>query len=415
MAEKGLTDSLSDVRVIDFTGELGPYAAKLYAGLGADVIHLEPIAGDPLRRRGPFYNNEPGMERSLQYLYYNAGKRGMVLDLEKEEGKALFCKLCASADILLESFVPGYLKSLGLSYDILSAHNPRLVHTSITPFGHIGPYSEFPGSDLTCSALGGFLFLAGVDNDKPVRACDNQSYRMAEAYAAVGSAVALLFARKSGVGQFIDISCMEAVGMALENAIQYYDLEGKNRRGRGKEAGTATVHPCKDGYVVIVAIMGKNKGMWDRFVAWMKNENVAEWEVFDDDKWIEPAYRSSHEGYETFCRIFEQYTMKHDKLYLYDAGQAAKTAISPVSNGKDLFENPQLRSLNFWRTINHESLGGGEVTYPGPPYEFGNLKWRLGTPAPTFGQHTAEIMEELGYTKDEIDTLSKEEVIHVGK
>ncbi len=409
-----LLDSLNDIRVIDFTGELGPYAAKLYVGFGADVIHVEPLTGDPLRKIGPFYKNKPGKERSLQFLYYNAGKRGIVLDLNKDKGKEIFIKLCATADILFESCVPGYLGSLGLSFEILSSHNPKLVHVSITPFGSFGPYKDYPGSDITCSALGGFLYLGGIDNDKPVRAPDNQAYRMAEAYAAVGSACALYFARKTGIGQHVDISCIEAVGMALENAAQYWDLEGRLRRGRGREAGTATVHPCKDGYVVIVAIMGKNKRMWDTFVEWMKKENVEEWEVFDDEKWIEPSYRFTDEAYETFCRIFERYTIQHTKQYLYESGQAARVAISPVSNGKDLLENPQLTYLNYWHKLYHDNLQG-EILYPGPPYELSNLKWRLGNPAPRFGQHTEEILKELGYTNQQIKALAKEEVIYVAK
>ena len=406
-------DSLSDLKVLDFTGELGPYAAKLYAGLGADVIHLESLKGDPLRDRGPFFKNLPGRERSLQYLYYNAGKRGMALDIEKERGKQIFTQLVETADVLLESFRPGYLDSLGLGYDVLSAFNPKLVQAAMTPFGHTGPYADSPGTDMTCSALGGFLFLGGVDNDKPVRACDNQSYRMAEAYAAVGSAFATYYAKKTGIGQFVDVSCMESVGMALENSAQYWDLEGKNRRGRGKEAGSASVHPCKDGYIAIVAIMGRNKVMWTPFVEWMKKENVAGWEEFDDDKWVNPAYRLSEEGYERFCKIFETYTMAHDKLALYDLGQSYRVAISPVSNGKDLLENPQLKFQNFWQEMPHESLGGETVIYPGAAYEFGNLKWRLGSPAPVFGQHTAEILEELGYTASEIEALAKEEVVYV--
>ena len=261
--------------------------------------------------------------------------------------------------------------------------------------------------------MGGFLFLGGVDNDKPVRACDNQSYRMAEAYAAVGSAIAAFNAKRTGVGQFVDVSCMEAVGMALENAAQYWDLEGKNRRGRGKEAGSASIHPCKDGYIAIVAIMGRNKVMWTPFVEWMKNENVEGWEEFDDDKWINSAYRSSEEGYATFCRIFENYTMANDKLTLYDVGQSYRVAISPVSNGKDLLENPQLKFQNFWEEISHDSLDGGTVTYPGAPYDFGNLKWRLGDPAPAYGQHTGEILGELGYSATDIETLVKEGVVYV--
>lgn len=179
-----------------------------------------------MRSIGPFYENLPGIERSLQFIYYNAGKRGMALDLNKEKGREVFVELCKGADLLFESFTPGYLDNLGLSYDVLSAANPKLVQTSITPFGSFGPYSAYPGSDLTCSALGGFLYLAGIENDKPVRACDNQSYRMAEVYAAVGSSIAALFAQRTGIGQFVDVSCMEAVGMALETAPSAGTLRG---------------------------------------------------------------------------------------------------------------------------------------------------------------------------------------------
>jgi benzylsuccinate CoA-transferase BbsE subunit len=413
MGDQNHENSLYELKVLDFTGELGPYAAKLYAGLGADVIHLESPVGDPLRNLGPFYRNEPGPDSSLQFLYYNAGKRGMALDITQDQGKDVFLKLCADADILFESFAPGYLDDLGLSYDQLSAVNPKLIQTSITPFGSFGPYKDLPGSDLTCSALGGFLYLAGVDNDKPVRACDDQSYRMAEAYAAVGSSIALLFAQQTGIGQHVDVSCLESVGMALENAAQYWDLEGTNRRGRGNEAGSATVHPCKDGFFAIVAIMGKNKGMWVPFLKWMKDENVEEWEVFDDDKWIEPSYRRSKEGYETFCRVFERYTMQVDKLTLYEKAQANRVALTPVSNGKDLLENPQLKHRDFWKTIHHENLNG-DVTYPGAPYEFGMLEWRLGNAAPTLGQHTAEIMKDLGYSDSNIEALAKEGIIYAG-
>jgi benzylsuccinate CoA-transferase BbsE subunit/naphthyl-2-methylsuccinate CoA transferase subunit len=413
MEKAALTDSLNDLRVIDFTGECGPYAARLYAGLGADVIHLEPMRGDPLRNRGPFFKNVPGRERSLQYLYYNTGKRGLVVDLGGERGREIFLKLCESADLLLESSAPGYLESLGLSYDTLSAANPKLVHVSITPFGHSGQYKDYPGSDLVCAALGGFLFLAGINNEKPVRACDNQSYRMAEAYAAVASAFAVFSARKTGLGQFVDVSCMEAVGMALENAPQYYDLEGRVRRGSGKEAGTGTIHPCRDGYIALVAIMGNNREMWESFVQWMKEEDVVGREVLDDARWTDPSYRASKEGYDTFCRIFEQYTKNHDKVYLYEAGQAHRVAVSPVSNGKDLLENPQLTHQEFWKILWHECLGG-TVVYPGAPYEFGSLCWRLGNPAPTFGQHTREILAELGYGRAEIEALSREGVVYVG-
>jgi len=251
-----------------------------------------------------------------------------------------------------------------------------------------------------------------VEDEKPVRTCDNQSYRMAEAYAAVGSSLAVYHAKRTGVGQMVDVCSMEAVGMALENAPQFHDLEGKIRRGRGNEAGSGTVHPCRDGYVVLVSIMGKNKAMWDSFVRWMKEEDVPGWEVFRDARWVDPGYRSSREAYDLFCRIFEAYARKHHKLYLYETGQKHKVAISPVSNGKDLLENPQLESLQFWKKLQHPGLNG-EVTFPGAPYDFGRLHWRLGPPAPVFGQHTAEILLELGFGQAEITAMAEEGVVHV--
>lgn len=398
--------------MVDFTGELGPYAARLFAGLDADVIHLEPIDGDPLRTRGPFYRNEPGRDRSLAFLYYNAGKRGLALDLGSAPGRQIFRQLCGRAGLLIESTAPGYLESLGLGFEALRQSNPRLVQTSISLFGHSGPYRTLPGSDITCAALGGFLFLGGVGDDKPVRACDNQAFRMAEAYGAAASAAAVLYAQRTGTGQFVDVSCQEAAATALENAPQYYDLEGKIRRGRGREAGNGTIHPCRDGYVVLVAVMGRNKAMWDAFVGWMKHAGAEEWQTFEDEKWIEPDFRSSAEGYESFCRIFERYAAKHAKTYLYETGQRQRVAVSPVSNGRDLLENPQLRHRHFWRQLHHERLGGN-VTFPGAPVRFSRLTWRIDTPAPTLGQHTEEILRELGYTPGSIQSLAEQGVVRL--
>ena len=158
--------------------------------------------------------------------------------------------------------------------------------------------------------------------------------------------------------------------------------------------------------------MGKNKIMWDMFAKWMKNENVEEWEVFEDPKWIDPSYRESEEGYATFCRIFQRFTIKYDKAVLYEKGQAHRVALTPLNNGKDLLENPQLKYRKFWQTIEHENLGG-EITYPGAPYEFGEMEWRFGLPAPKFGEHTVQVLEELNYSKDDIEAFSKEGIIHV--
>lgn len=400
----GKQEYFPNLRVIDFTGELGPYTAKMYAGLGADVIHVEAMTGDPLRQRGPFVRGVRQPEGSLQFLYYNAGKRGIALDLGVEAGREVFRRLCRGADLLVESCCPGYLDGLGLSHATLNEENARLVHTSITPFGHSGPRAGQPGSDLTCSALSGFLNLAGIDGDKPVRAPDNQAYRMAEVSAAVGSSIALFHARRTGRGQFVDVACVEAAATAQESAAQCWDLEGRIRRGRGREAGSSVLVACADGYIALVAVIGSDKGSWNSFVNWMREEQVPEWEVFEDERWLDGAYRCSPQAYETFSRIMERYTRKHCKADLYETGQRYKVAVTPVSDGHDLLENAQLRERGFWQTDHHASLDA-TVTYPGAPYEFGSLRWRLGCSAPRLGQHTNEILAECGFGAAQVDRL----------
>src|SRR5579864_255175 len=151
------SELLRPYRVLDLTNELGELAGRILADLGADVIKIEPPDGDPSRWRPPFYADRADRESSLAWWASNLNKRSVVLDLEAPRDQTTFRRLVASADFILESFQPGYLDSLGLSYAALFDENPRIILTSITPFGKSGPYSRFPATDLTLQALCGFL------------------------------------------------------------------------------------------------------------------------------------------------------------------------------------------------------------------------------------------------------------------
>jgi len=187
-----------------------------------------------------------------------------------------------------------------------------------------------------------------------------------------------------------------------------------DRRGRGQEAANGSIHPCADGFIVLVAIVGNSKASWDAFVNWMRNEDVEGAMEYSSDKWLESSYRSSKDGYAAFCRIFEPYAATRPKLYLYETGQRYNVAISPVSNGRDLMENPHLSHRGFWQHIQNEALGGN-VVYPGAPYEFGELQWRFGRNAPRLGEHTSEILRELGHSALEIDAFSKSGAMYAEK
>src|SRR5579884_2719747 len=165
-AERPVAELLRPYRVLDLTNELGELAGRILADLGADVIKIEPPDGDPSRWRPPFYGDRPDPEASLPWWASNLNKRSITLDLEYASGQALFRRLVQTADFVLESFQPGYLDQLGLGYHSLAEINPRIILTSITPFGQTGPYRHYPATDLTLQALGGFLYVNG-DADRP--------------------------------------------------------------------------------------------------------------------------------------------------------------------------------------------------------------------------------------------------------
>ncbi len=406
------TSSLADVRVLELAGEVGSYAGKLFADLGADVIHIEPPEGDPTRMSQPFYKDVPSTEGSLQYQHLNTSKRGMVLDITTSEGKEIFLKLVKTADILIENEPPGYLDQLGLGYSQLSSINPKLVHVAITPFGQDGPYKDYPQSDLVCMAMGGFLYLAGKDEDKPSRVYGDQAYMMGSLYAAMGSIIALYHAEATGEGQFVDVSMQECVSTALENAVQYYDLEGIIRRSLvGAEAGYGT-YPCQDGYAFVMAAMGKNRYLWDPFIDWLIEEKVEDAEILKGNDWLDPAYRKKEASIQTFKRIVEPFLLKNNKMFLYEESQRRKCCVFPVSSPKDVYENPQLQYRHFFKTLYHEALGG-EIHYTGAPYEIDGIKWELSATAPVFGQHTRGILQDLEYTPEQIKSLEKEGVVVV--
>ena len=147
---------LPPYRVLDLTGPEGVFCGKLLADYGADVIKIEPPDGDPTRQKPPFIGDQPGPERSAYFLFYNTNKRSVTLDLESPQGLDLFKKMAASADVLIESFPVGYMKTLGLDFDILKTDNPGLVMASITPFGQTGPWKDFLSTDLISAAVSGF-------------------------------------------------------------------------------------------------------------------------------------------------------------------------------------------------------------------------------------------------------------------
>ncbi len=254
---------LEGMRVLDLTNEMGLMCGKVLGDYGADVIKVERPGGDPARNIGPFYKDIPDPEKSLFWFATNTSKRSITLDIECADGQALFRKLVQKADVVAESFEPGYMDCFGLGYEDLKKVKPDIIFTSITPFGQTGPYAHYQGSDLVGAAMGGLARILGDLGRPPVRlGPDPQSYLQAGLQGALGSMMAYYHKELTGVGQHVDVSMQDAVDLTLMNSVEIFDLLKANLMGLGQYFVTVrpdlgplfsrTIIPCKDGYVTFM-------------------------------------------------------------------------------------------------------------------------------------------------------------------
>ncbi len=214
LAERGKKrcNMLFKARLLDISQHIsGPFCSKILAGLGAEVIKVErPLVGDASRRTGPFLKNAPAVESSSLFLYLNTNKKGITLDLEQPTGQAIFKRLVAGADVLVENFAPAVLPALGLDYDSLHRINPALVMTSVSDFGQVGPYKDWKGYDINCSALGGITNTIGYPKRAPLTPPLHQGHHQAGLMTAIAIMLAVLNRDITGKGTFIDQSEAEA-------------------------------------------------------------------------------------------------------------------------------------------------------------------------------------------------------------
>ena len=299
-----------DLKVLDLSHDIaGSFCARLLADYGAEVTKVEPPGGAALRRYGPFYHDEPHPEKSLFYFVLNLNKTGVTLNLETATGQRLFMDLARDADVVVETFKPGYLDSLGLGYDALEALNPRLVLTSITPFGQEGPYSQYEGEEITCYAMGAIMSISGTSDREPLKHGGFQAQYEGGLNGAGATSIALFHQLMSGEGQHLDVCITECVTSTMLATQTMYAFTG-GVQARRNPVGTQYGHPmpCNDGWVIAqtgggaswdetAALFGKPELLEPRFAeAALRAENGADmdalmmdgimdrgkWELFDD-------------------------------------------------------------------------------------------------------------------------------------
>jgi benzylsuccinate CoA-transferase BbsE subunit len=404
--------ALSGVKVLDMSGLAGQYCGKQFADLGADVILIEPIVGSSVRRDGPFLDDKAHVEYSLPFSYFNAGKRGIALDLDRPEGRRVFRQLAGAADLVIETEKPGVMARRGIGYPVLAEANPQLVMTSVTPFGQSGPYAQYDAEDIVALALGGLLYLGGYPDTTPIAVHGNQAYLAAAQFASVASMMALL-GTEGGRGQHIDVSIQECVVMGMETAIQFYDLEKTvRRRAAGQQimAGVG-VFPCVDGEVYLMAGGIASTRFWGNMVNWLIEEGIEEARQLLEPKWESHDYLASSEAKAIFSGLFAPFAKKRTKVYLYQTGQSRRIPICPINTPQDILSNRQLDYRGFFVQQLH-TPSGRSLTVPGAPYQLAATPWRQTSPAPRLGEHTTEILAELGYDHASQAALLKSGVVN---
>lgn len=397
--------ALAGITVLDVAGPLGNYCGKLFAHMGARVILVEPPDGAPTRHQEPRIAGRQDMDAGLVFQYQNTNKQSIVLDLDSPSGQEVFRSLARQSSLVVESEQPGTMAKRNLDYASLHAVNPALSMTSITAFGQSGPFAHWLATDLTAMAMGGMLYLAGYPDTAPMVACGEQAVGAANLFSAVASLAAVFDAETSGGGQHIDVSMQECVVMGLENAVQFYDLEGtirKRNAGTQRLAGTG-VFQCADGYIYMMAGgVGSNR-FWATTTDWLIGQGVQGAEQFREPRWTDQAFLSTDEAKAIFDSVFNPYAMTLTKAQLHAAGRAHRIPLAPINDSRDIVASPQRAHRGYF--VETTDTLGTKVRMPGAPYLLSRTPWHLGARAPRLGEHTREILAWAGYSKDRQDAL----------
>ena len=393
-----MTRSLEGIRVLDVTQVMaGPYAAMLLADLGADVVKLEPPAGDSTRRMpGAIGTDTPAFNA------VNRGKRSIVVDLKRKAGQDVCTRLAAATDILIENYRPGVLAALGLGYDALAAVNQRLIYASISGYGQTGPARGKGGFDLVAQGVSGIMSITGDADGPPVKAGVPLTDLGAGLFAVIGILAALQARETTGKGQQVDTSLVDAgVALSVWEATEYFS-------GAGVPVALGSAHrmnapyqaiACADGYITLG---GANDRIFKKIC-----------DVLGHSEWLtmpeyseNPARVRHRDSLATRIEAVTTAQPRSHWLALFDANDIP---CGPINDYAQVFADPQIQARAMVVETDHPSLG--RIRTLGSPIKMSATPPHVGRPAPRLGEHTDEVLRGAGYSIAEIETLRIEGTI----
>ena len=378
---------LAGVRVVELADPSGEYCGRLLAGLGADVVKVEPPEGCESRHVGPFLDDEPGVDRSLAFWADNVGKRSVVTETDAD-----LAALWGRADVLVHTLRPAAAAARGLDFATLGAARPGLIVVALTPFGQSGPWADYLADDLVLMALGGSMAACGYgpgpdgQYDTPPLAClGDQAWRTASTYAAIAVLAALAWRDDGNPGQCIDVSAHECSASMTEWHLMTYLCSGQPHR-RGP-------HPtleAADGRRVAALnpdFLGPH--VFAGMLAMLEREGVAG--PLSDPQFVDPAYRAAN--YREVWRALKRLAARNDGETLYRLGQGAGLPWGVIRSPDEVTADEHLAARGHFVALEHPELGRS-VTYPGAPFLAHGSPWSMHRRPPLLGEHTAEVAAE---------------------
>lgn len=397
-----MTGPLHGIRVLDLTQVLfGPFATMLLSDLGAEVIKVERLeVGDIARGNGPFVRG-----LSTYFLSLNRGKKSITLDLATEQGIEVFLKLIKSADVLVENFVPGTMEKLGLSYERVKEHNPKIIYVAGSGFGQYGPYAQKPAFDVTIQAMGGIMSITGEEGGPPVRPGASYGDIAAGLFLCIATLAAIQERHISGEGQLVDISMLDCQVTVQENAFVRYLNTGEIPRALGTRHPVITpfqAFQTRDGYIA-VALRGGIKDQWPLFCA-----AINRLDIMDDPRFQTGWLRT--ENYEVLEPILSEAMKARTTQEWVEELEQAGIPCGPINTIAQVASDAQIAARDMIINVHHPKAGMFKVA--NTPFKFSRTPYGVERASPDLGEHTQDVLSQLlGMTREEIAKLKASRVI----
>lgn len=399
---------LEGIRILAIETQVaGPYCTMMLSDAGAEVIKIEsPGRGDASREPGPILKNDKGETISGYFMRWNRDKKSLTLNLKSEEGIDIFKELIAKSDVILENLKPGFLKSIGFSYEEISKINPRIIHASISGFGvderYSGPYTNHGAYDIVIQAMGGLMNLIGYEDGPPLHPMIAFGDVVTGMVAAYGIMIALYNRERTGKGDFVDISMYDVMLALTERSLNLYSMTGKIM-SRGKES---LIYPwgsfkTKDGYVALIVLESK---MWNRFC-----EAMGKPELIKDERFTTASLRTKNKS--ELEPIINQWMKDKTSDEICEILFKYNVPVGKVNNAEEIYHSEQTKVRKMLLEI--DDPVASKVKVVGSPIKLGSIPAdESANPPPRLGQHTEEVLANvLGFSTEKIEELKNKEIV----